>query len=203
MGSNERMVGKKKKRKDEKGKEERDRRERTEVENKKREGKGISEATGRKERGARERKQIRGKWKRKGKKREGKRRDGTEEEGRNGKGGCGCTFPLTTTTTLMQIQQLDAETVSEMRHVKKLDMRMNRLVLTALETNYFSVFERLTHVDVRDNRIGELDVTGVRTLEYLNCERNAMSCLRANGTALKNLFAACNCESTHRVKYSI
>ena len=81
-----------------------------------------------------------------------------------------------------------------MRHVKKLDLRMNRLVLTALETNYFSVFERLTHVDVRDNRIGELDVTAVRTLEYLNCERNAMSTLRASGTALKNLFAACNCE---------
>jgi len=78
--------------------------------------------------------------------------------------------------------------------VKKLDLRMNRLVLTAHETRYLSVFERLTHVDVRDNRVGELDMTPVSTLEYLNCERNAMSTLRANGTALKNLFAAANCE---------
>jgi len=71
---------------------------------------------------------------------------------------------------------------------------MNRLVLSADETMYFSTFERLTHVDVRDNRVSELDVSAVRTLEYLNCERNAMSSLHVNGTALKNLFAACNCE---------
>ena len=84
--------------------------------------------------------------------------------------------------------------MSEMRHVKKLDLRMNRLVFSADETVNFSVFDRLTHVDVRDNRVGELDMSVVRTLEYLNCERNAMASLHVNGTALKNLFVACNCE---------
>ena len=71
---------------------------------------------------------------------------------------------------------------------------MNQLVLSADETVNFSAFERLTHVDVRDNRVNELDISAVRTLEYLNCERNAMSTLYVNGTALKNLFVACNCE---------
>jgi len=71
---------------------------------------------------------------------------------------------------------------------------MNRLMLPVEETAHFNRFERLTHVDVRDNRISELDVSAVRTIEYLNCERNAMSSLYLNGTALKNLFAACNCE---------
>jgi len=84
--------------------------------------------------------------------------------------------------------------MSEMRHVKKLDLRMNRLVFSADETVNFSVFDRLTHVDVRDNRVSELDMSVVRTLEYLNCERNAMASLHINGTALKNLFVACNCE---------
>ena len=75
---------------------------------------------------------------------------------------------------------------------------MNRLMLTADEAVHFNVFERLTHVDVRDNRISELDMSAVRTLEYLNCERNAMTSLHVNGTALKNLFAACNCEYLHQ-----
>ena len=96
--------------------------------------------------------------------------------------------------TGIQIQQLDSDTLVEMRHVKKLDLRMNQLVLSVDETVNFSMFERLTHVDVRDNRISELDMSSVRTLEYLNCERNAMVSLHVNGTALKNIFAACNCE---------
>jgi len=95
---------------------------------------------------------------------------------------------------IIQIQQLDGDTLTEMQQVKKLDLRMNRLVLCADETLHFGRLERLTHLDVRDNRVCELDISAVTTLEYLNCERNAMSSLRVNGTALKNLFAACNCE---------
>jgi len=95
---------------------------------------------------------------------------------------------------VIQIQQLDSDTLSEMRHVKKLDLRMNQLATVVDDAVNFNVLERLTHVDVRDNRISELDISAVCTLEYLNCERNAMASLRANGTALKNLFASCNCE---------
>jgi len=99
----------------------------------------------------------------------------------------------------VKIEQLAAETLIELRHAKKVDLRLNRLVLPLAETMQFSLLERLTHLDVRDNRIADLDVTAVRTLEYLNCERNAMGSLLVNGSSLRNLFASCNC--TFRMKY--
>ena len=71
---------------------------------------------------------------------------------------------------------------------------MNDLLLSPAETVQFSILEHLTHLDVRDNVIEELDVTSVKTLEYLNCERNGMRSLSVNGLALKNLFAAHNSE---------
>jgi PH domain/leucine-rich repeat-containing protein phosphatase len=40
--------------------------------------------------------------------------------------------------------------------------------------------------------VPELDIRPLRTLEYLNVERNGMTSLQLNGIALKNLFAAYN-----------
>lgn len=92
-----------------------------------------------------------------------------------------------------QIDQLSVDTMIELRHAKKIDLRMNGLMLPIAETMHFSMLDRLTHLDVRDNRISDLDVTAIRTLEYLNCERNAMGTLLVNGSGLRNLFASCNC----------
>ena len=56
----------------------------------------------------------------------------------------------------------------------------------------FTALEHLTHLDIRDNDIPELDIRPIRTIEYLNVERNAMTSLQVNGMQLKNMFAGHN-----------
>ena len=87
-----------------------------------------------------------------------------------------------------------------MKYAKKIDFRMNNLFLSPEETLHFSILEHLTHLDVRDNYIAELDIRCIKTLEYLNCERNAITSLQINGLALKNLFAANNGQSAQILK---
>jgi len=93
-----------------------------------------------------------------------------------------------------QIEKISSEALMEMKYVKKVDLRMNQLVLPNTETMKFSILEHLTHLDIRDNRVTELDLRSLKSLEYLSCERNTMLSLQLNGTSLKNLFASCNCE---------
>jgi len=94
-----------------------------------------------------------------------------------------------------QIEKISSETLMEMKYVKKLDLRLNHLVLPTTETMKFTILEHLTHLDIRDNQVAELDIRAIKTLEFLNCERNAMASLQLNGTALKFLFAGSNCKS--------
>jgi len=93
------------------------------------------------------------------------------------------------------IERLTSDTLAELKYTKYLDLRLNELTLPTTDTPKFVVLERLTHLDVRDNRIGELDIRVLRSLEHLNCERNSMVSLRLNGTSLRGLFAAENRES--------
>ena len=76
---------------------------------------------------------------------------------------------------------------------------MNQLILTPSETVKFSILEHMTHLDIRDNIVKELDIRSLKSLEYLNVERNEMTILQVNGMALKNLFAAHNGMSTHSI----
>lgn len=92
-----------------------------------------------------------------------------------------------------QIEKISSETLVEMKHVKRLDLRLNQLILPTTETMKFTILEHLSHLDIRDNQVVDLDIRVIRTLEYLNCERNAISSLHLNGTSLKYLFAASNC----------
>ena len=94
-----------------------------------------------------------------------------------------------------RVTSLPPETIAKLKYVKKLDLRMNQLSLPAAETSRFTSFEHLTHMDLRNNVIEELDVRGVRTVEYLNVENNLITSLMVNGAQLKNLFAANNCTS--------
>lgn len=87
------------------------------------------------------------------------------------------------------MEKLSVEVLSKMKYVKKVDLRMNQLTLPPSETMKFTMLEHITHLDIRDNRIGDLDIRALKVLEYLNCERNEMTTLQINGTALKNLFA--------------
>jgi len=92
------------------------------------------------------------------------------------------------------IERLSSNALTELKYAKRLDLRMNELTLPTTDTLKFGVLERLTHLDVRDNHISELDLHVLRTLEYLNCERNSMVSLHLNGTSLRSLAAARNRE---------
>uniref|UniRef100_G3NLY2 PPM-type phosphatase domain-containing protein n=1 Tax=Gasterosteus aculeatus aculeatus TaxID=481459 RepID=G3NLY2_GASAC len=73
------------------------------------------------------------------------------------------------------------------RHI---DLRLNRLQKVTPGDA-----EQLVHIvqlDLRDTGLQELDVTALRRLELLRCDRNTLSRLRVNGLALKSLHAAHN-----------
>ena len=91
-----------------------------------------------------------------------------------------------------KLERLPYETLNKMQHVKKIDFRMNNLSLVPSEMAKFHHLGVVTHLDVRDNRIMDLDVRSLKALEYLNCERNGMRSLQVNGMSLKNLLAGGN-----------
>jgi len=93
------------------------------------------------------------------------------------------------------IERLSSDALNELKYTKYLDLRLNELTLPMTDTLKFAVLDRLTYLDVRDNRISELDLRVLRSLECLNCERNSMVSLHLSGTSLRSLAAANNCES--------
>ncbi|WAR12148.1 PHLP2-like protein [Mya arenaria] len=82
-----------------------------------------------------------------------------------------------------RIEKLPHDVLSKIHHIKKIDFRMNRLTLTPSEMAKFHLLELVTHLDVRDNAITELDVRPLRNLEYLNCERNNIHNLQVKLTS--------------------
>lgn len=72
---------------------------------------------------------------------------------------------------------------------------MNNLTLPASETVHMNVMEQLTHLDLRMNKVKELDLRCLKSLEYLNVERNNLHTLQLNGVLLKTVFASYNGES--------
>ncbi|XP_064641510.1 PH domain leucine-rich repeat-containing protein phosphatase 2-like isoform X2 [Lineus longissimus] len=90
------------------------------------------------------------------------------------------------------IEKIPPEILHKLNHVRKMDLRMNRLTLPPTETVKFSLMEHLTFLDIRDNEIVDLDIRCVRTLEYLNCERNKIVNIQVNGTQLKHFQASHN-----------
>ncbi|XP_067934912.1 PH domain leucine-rich repeat-containing protein phosphatase 2-like isoform X2 [Watersipora subatra] len=90
------------------------------------------------------------------------------------------------------IDSISSEVITKLKHAKKVDLRMNNLSLPASETVYMSELEQLTHLDLRMNKIRELDLRCVKALEYLNVERNELHSLQLNGSQLKTVFASYN-----------
>ncbi|KAK6186255.1 hypothetical protein SNE40_008326 [Patella caerulea] len=90
------------------------------------------------------------------------------------------------------VERLPIDLLSEMTHVKKIDLRLNKLQISSVEMSQFQFLQHITHLDVRDNKIEDLDIRAIRSLEYLNCERNKIKTLQINGSSLKSLFASHN-----------
>ena len=91
-----------------------------------------------------------------------------------------------------RIEKLPHEVLNKIKHIKKIDFRMNKLTFSPNEMAKFHLLELVTHLDVRDNLITDLDVRPLRNLEYLNCERNSIHSLQVSGGAIKTLLAMNN-----------
>ncbi|KAK0051379.1 PH domain leucine-rich repeat-containing protein phosphatase 2 [Biomphalaria pfeifferi] len=94
------------------------------------------------------------------------------------------------------ISRLPADQFIHMTKIKKIDLRLNQLHLMPTETAKFQSLEHVTHLDIRENQITDLDIRAIRSLEYLNCDHNAMRSMQLNGSQLKNVFASHNCLQT-------
>lgn len=54
------------------------------------------------------------------------------------------------------------------------------------------LLRHVTQLDVRDNRLTELDASVFPRLEVLHCERNRLTSLKAKGCLLKGIYASGN-----------
>lgn len=91
-----------------------------------------------------------------------------------------------------RIEKLPHDVLNKIQHIRKIDFRMNKLTFSPNEMAKFHLLELVTHLDVRDNSITDLDVRPLRSLEYLNCDRNKIHSLQVSGGAIKTLSAKRN-----------
>lgn len=61
-----------------------------------------------------------------------------------------------------------------------------------LEADEIDFLHHVTQLDLRDNKLGELDATVFNNVEVLHCERNQLVTLKISGYFLKALYASCN-----------
>ncbi|KAJ0058700.1 hypothetical protein NL108_000408, partial [Boleophthalmus pectinirostris] len=87
---------------------------------------------------------------------------------------------------------LDTLTLQNFRllRVKHIDLRLNKI--TVMVPDEPDLLRHVTQLDVRDNRLTELDASVFPRLEVLHCERNCIQSLKAKGTLLKGIYAANN-----------
>ncbi|XP_051553414.1 PH domain leucine-rich repeat-containing protein phosphatase 1-like [Myxocyprinus asiaticus] len=74
--------------------------------------------------------------------------------------------------------------------LKHVDLRLNQISSIVPDEPEF--LRHMTQLDVRDNRLSELDASVFPRLEVLHCQRNCITRLRLSGCMLKALHAASN-----------
>ncbi|XP_053294025.1 PH domain leucine-rich repeat-containing protein phosphatase 1 [Pleuronectes platessa] len=74
--------------------------------------------------------------------------------------------------------------------VKHIDLRLNKI--SSMVPDEPDLLRHVTQLDVRDNRLTELDASVFPRLEVLHCERNHISSLKAKGCLLKGIYTANN-----------
>uniref|UniRef100_A0A3P9DG07 protein-serine/threonine phosphatase n=1 Tax=Maylandia zebra TaxID=106582 RepID=A0A3P9DG07_9CICH len=75
-------------------------------------------------------------------------------------------------------------------HVKHIDLRLNKISIMVPDEP--DLLRHVTQLDVRDNRLTELDASVFPRLEVLHCERNHITSLKAKGCLLKGIYASNN-----------
>uniref|UniRef100_A0A8C2WDS4 protein-serine/threonine phosphatase n=1 Tax=Cyclopterus lumpus TaxID=8103 RepID=A0A8C2WDS4_CYCLU len=87
---------------------------------------------------------------------------------------------------------LDTLTLQNFRllRVKHIDLRLNKI--SSMVPDEPDLLRHVTQLDVRDNRLTELDASVFPRLEVLHCERNRIVSLKAKGGLLKGIYASNN-----------
>ncbi|XP_028988720.1 PH domain leucine-rich repeat-containing protein phosphatase 1 [Betta splendens] len=74
--------------------------------------------------------------------------------------------------------------------VKHIDLRLNKI--SSMVPDEPDLLRHVTQLDVRDNRLTDLDASVLPRLEVLHCERNRIVGLKAKGCLLKGIYASSN-----------
>ncbi|XP_076000919.1 PH domain leucine-rich repeat-containing protein phosphatase 1 [Genypterus blacodes] len=74
--------------------------------------------------------------------------------------------------------------------VKHIDLRLNKI--SSMVPDEPDLLRHVTQLDVRDNRLKELDASVFPRLEVLHCERNHITSLKAKGCLLKGIYTSNN-----------
>ncbi|XP_053322188.1 PH domain leucine-rich repeat-containing protein phosphatase 1 [Spea bombifrons] len=88
------------------------------------------------------------------------------------------------------LEVLQLQVLRRMPQIKHVDLRLNAIKKLLVDEPDFLL--HITQLDLRDNKMTELDVTAFSNLEVLHCERNHLTSLKISGYFLKALYASCN-----------
>uniref|UniRef100_A0A8B9E5K0 protein-serine/threonine phosphatase n=1 Tax=Anser cygnoides TaxID=8845 RepID=A0A8B9E5K0_ANSCY len=98
------------------------------------------------------------------------------------------------------VDTLNLQALKRMPHIKHVDLRLNSI--RRLEADETDFLHHVTQLDLRDNKLGELDATVFNNVEVLHCERNQLVTLKISGYFLKALYASSN-ELAHLDVYPV
>uniref|UniRef100_A0A452T742 PH domain and leucine rich repeat protein phosphatase 1 n=1 Tax=Ursus maritimus TaxID=29073 RepID=A0A452T742_URSMA len=88
------------------------------------------------------------------------------------------------------METLRLQALRKMPHIKHVDLRLN--VIRKLIADEVDFLQHVTQLDLRDNKLGDLDAMIFNNIEVLHCERNQLVTLNICGYFLKALYAASN-----------
>ncbi|XP_004858502.1 PH domain leucine-rich repeat-containing protein phosphatase 1 isoform X2 [Heterocephalus glaber] len=88
------------------------------------------------------------------------------------------------------METLRLQALRRMPHIKHVDLRLN--IIRKLTADEVEFLQHITQLDLRDNKLGDLDAMIFNNIEVLHCERNQLVTLNICGYYLKALYAASN-----------
>uniref|UniRef100_A0A5F9D3W6 protein-serine/threonine phosphatase n=1 Tax=Oryctolagus cuniculus TaxID=9986 RepID=A0A5F9D3W6_RABIT len=88
------------------------------------------------------------------------------------------------------METLRLQALRKMPHIKHVDLRLN--VIREVIADAVDFVQHVTQLDLRDNKLSELDAMIFNNIEVLHCERNQLVTLNICGYFLKALYASSN-----------
>ncbi|XP_070276510.1 LOW QUALITY PROTEIN: PH domain leucine-rich repeat-containing protein phosphatase 1 [Myotis yumanensis] len=88
------------------------------------------------------------------------------------------------------METLRLQALRKMPHIKHVDLRLN--IIKKLIADEVDFLQHVTQLDLRDNKLGDLDAMIFNNIEVLHCERNQLVTLNICGYFLKALYASSN-----------